>query len=232
VLLQTSLGCDSTVNLNLTVHPNKTVNLSQSICDGDSATAGGRYFYTEGIHTVVIPTSLGCDSTIILDLAVNELPLTGTLFYRSDSILVAGSTGAQYNWYLDGVFQTSTSIPGILPTAQGSWTVVVVSNEGCLSGVSEPWVITGIRNNRSDVYFNILPNPAQGQFELQISVNTPEKYILTVYNLTGQVMMLEYLFMQPGLNLKRYSVDGWSPGMYFISLAGNEQVSTKNLVIQ
>ncbi|MEZ5054247.1 MAG: hypothetical protein R2807_05700 [Chitinophagales bacterium] len=55
--MQTSLGCDATINLALTVNPIKTTNVSQTICEGESVTIGTQTFTTSGNHTVVLQTS-------------------------------------------------------------------------------------------------------------------------------------------------------------------------------
>ncbi len=63
-------GCDSVVTLNLTVAPNPTVNLVQTICGGDSYMVGPQTFNTTGMYTVVLTSAAGCDSTVNLDLTV------------------------------------------------------------------------------------------------------------------------------------------------------------------
>ena len=47
VLTASSSGCDSTVNLTLTILPTFTTDLTESICDGDS--------YTVGTSTYTVP---------------------------------------------------------------------------------------------------------------------------------------------------------------------------------
>jgi CHU_C Type IX secretion signal domain len=65
-------GCDSTVTLNLTVLPAKTVNIKKTICSGEKFTIGGKTYDQTGQYTISIKSidGLNCDSTIILDLNV------------------------------------------------------------------------------------------------------------------------------------------------------------------
>ncbi|MEZ5054246.1 MAG: hypothetical protein R2807_05695 [Chitinophagales bacterium] len=86
VVLQTSLGCDSTVNLALTVNPIKATNVSQTICEGESVTIGTQTFTTSGNHTVVLQTSLGCDSTVDSALTVNLKPTTPSITQSNDTL--------------------------------------------------------------------------------------------------------------------------------------------------
>jgi hypothetical protein len=220
------------VNLTLTVNPNKTTDISASICDGQSATAGGQFFTTPGLHTVILQTSLGCDSIINLTLTVYPLPATPVLQLRNDSLIATGSTGVQYNWYLDNVYVTSTIDPAYKPTQQGNWKVTVVSSDGCLSAASTPLIVTGTRNNKAEVLFDIIPNPSNGQFELRITSIRNEQYQLAVYDLAGQVILREIVNIQAGANIRRYSLDNAAKGMYFITLTGEEGIATKNLAVQ
>ncbi len=64
-------GCDSIVNLNLIVNPNKTSNVSRVVCQGQSVTIGNQTFSTTGNFSVTIRSAQGCDSTINLSLTVN-----------------------------------------------------------------------------------------------------------------------------------------------------------------
>ena len=71
VVLNSSAGCDSTVNLNLTVNPVKATLLRDTICEGDSIQVGNQTFYTAGTFVVSLLTSQECDSIVTLDLFVN-----------------------------------------------------------------------------------------------------------------------------------------------------------------
>lgn len=63
-------GCDSTINIQLTVHPKKITNLEQNICEGDSIVVGTQVFKTTGTYTILLKSSKDCDSTVNLNLHV------------------------------------------------------------------------------------------------------------------------------------------------------------------
>ena len=99
-VLTASNGCDSMVNLTLTILPTFTTDLTESICDGDSYTVGTSTYTTAGTYTDVLNASNGCDSTVNLTLTVRPSDLTneiiglciGQLYngiaYTSDTIIV------------------------------------------------------------------------------------------------------------------------------------------------
>jgi len=70
VPLMTTEGCDSTVVVELTVKPEITTTLDESICEGDTFTVGGMSFDTTGTYDVVLTAADGCDSTVTLNLDV------------------------------------------------------------------------------------------------------------------------------------------------------------------
>lgn len=72
VLMEGFAGCDSLVNLNLTVVPDQTTELTQTICRGDTIFVGAMPFFDSGLYTTQLLTGIGCDSTVILNLTVLE----------------------------------------------------------------------------------------------------------------------------------------------------------------
>jgi SprB repeat/CHU_C Type IX secretion signal domain len=63
-------GCDSTVTLNLTVRPEIKTVITKTICSYENVMVGGQTFTTTGTYNVLLPASVGCDSTITLNLTV------------------------------------------------------------------------------------------------------------------------------------------------------------------
>lgn len=105
ILLESSAGCDSTVNLNLTVLEPKTTRIQQSICSGQSITIGNQVFTQEGDYSIQLTSSLGCDSIVLLSLIVNALPdidavsdKTSVLPGEQVQLDVIASIPYSYNW--------------------------------------------------------------------------------------------------------------------------------------
>ena len=72
--LRTKKGCDSIVNLSLTVHPKYLISLSDSTCRGQLYNNYGYNFIadTSGLYIQNLQTINGCDSIVILNLIVNS----------------------------------------------------------------------------------------------------------------------------------------------------------------
>lgn len=117
-IFTTSSGCDSIIDLTLTVQAPVTTNLVETVCFGESFIAGTQTYNTTGTYTEVLQTSLGCDSTVNLDLTV--LPeLTGTAteeICEGQSFPFGGST-----------FSTTGSFPVVFITADGCDSTVTLN---------------------------------------------------------------------------------------------------------
>jgi len=70
-LFTSSTGCDSTVNLTLTVLATSSSSITEVVC-GSYTAPDAMVYTTTGMYTAVIPNAVGCDSTISIDLTVNN----------------------------------------------------------------------------------------------------------------------------------------------------------------
>ena len=98
--LQTSIGCDSLVNLDLTVVDAVRVALDSTICEGDSVMIGSSVYFIADNYVDTLRTTVDCDSIVTLTLNVlapivnnlNETICEGDTFAVGDSIFsVAGN---------------------------------------------------------------------------------------------------------------------------------------------
>ncbi len=87
VSLLSSEGCDSIVTVDLTVQPEITSTVQETICEGEVFTIDGNTFDTEGTYEVVLAAADGCDSTVTLNLQV-----TPTVFTTLDEEVCNGSS--------------------------------------------------------------------------------------------------------------------------------------------
>ncbi|MEQ9376099.1 MAG: T9SS type A sorting domain-containing protein [Imperialibacter sp.] len=69
-LFQSANGCDSTVVLNLSVNPASTESVTANICIGETYSFGSQILSSPGNYTQLFKTTQGCDSTVVLSLAM------------------------------------------------------------------------------------------------------------------------------------------------------------------
>ncbi len=73
--LQTTLGCDSNVTIDLTLNPAYDITFGDEICAGETyLMPDGNAISTDGPYTSILQTNAGCDSAITVQLTVYPLP--------------------------------------------------------------------------------------------------------------------------------------------------------------
>lgn len=111
----TQHGCDSIIEVNLTVLPNSITNLISTICEGETMSIGGVGYNATGIYQEILPAWNACDSIINLDLTV--LPNSTTnLLYKicdGDSVVVGNN-----KYTTTGIYQD------ILPSGNGCDSII------------------------------------------------------------------------------------------------------------
>ena len=104
-------GCDSIINLDLTVNANVESSLDTILCEGLSFEIGDSIYVQSGIYENLLVSSTGCDSTLIIDLEFVE---------NFETFLTAEiCEGTSYTIW-DTVF-----------TEAGDYTNIVQANGGC-----------------------------------------------------------------------------------------------------
>lgn len=183
-------GCDSTVQLDLTVLPTIEENTTATICAGDTYDFNGTILTdaNAGLNTAVLQSAGGCDSTVNLTLIVETIDNTVSL---AGGVLTANQTGATYQWI--DCDDNNSSIAGetsatYSPSANGNYAVEITVNNctetsACtfvdFTSLDELTVKEGI----------VFPNPVEDVFEIENieQFGTIESIVLLDAN--GRVVM-------------------------------------------
>ncbi len=159
-------GCDSLVVLDLAVSDTVVTALTPSICTGQSYEMGGVDYTLSGHYETLLIGVNGCDSLVVLDLAVIEMELyflpTDTLDCQIDAVLLKGvvenNGGAlSYDWSLAGGTSLSdTFFVRVFEPGDYVFTVTE-SSAGCTlsdtlsleQNIAQPFAYAGIIGNQS-----------------------------------------------------------------------------------
>ena len=104
--LSTSEGCDSILQLQLTVHPIRINELNINLCEGEQYMAGGANQSTSGIYTdTLISSNTNCDSIVITHLEVHPNKEVEVLlsFCEGDSMYFGGMIFYESGIYTDSL---------------------------------------------------------------------------------------------------------------------------------
>lgn len=182
-----SNGCDSIINLDLTINAPANGTDTQAACDSFLWTDGNIYTTDNNTatHTITNGAVNGCDSIVTLNLTIN---IVDTSVIQSGNSLTAVTVNATYQW-LD-CDNGNSQIAGetnqaFIASANGNYAVEITEN-GCIA-VSSCFNISGIGIQESSFTnsFLIYPNPLKDNITIDLS----RKYsgiIISVKNMLGQ----------------------------------------------
>ncbi len=116
--LPSSIGCDSIITLTLTVFPTYSIDINDTICEGETYNFFNRSLDSTGTYVDTIPTINGCDSVINLELVVNP-----TVYHEYDTTICDDVT---YSFGTEILDSTGTYVD-TLASATGCDSVVTLN---------------------------------------------------------------------------------------------------------
>lgn len=199
--LQSVAGCDSIVQLELTVNPSYSFVIDTAICDGESIMYEGVTMTTSGTYPFNLFTTLGCDSIITYELIVHPIP-SAPLISTNSPLQCPGdvlelnlntTTDAIYSWSGPNGFTSAEE--SLIFAAEiediGSYSVMVTVN-GCESPLSftELDIVNIYSFNDFDFPNVLTPNDdgANDVFDLEAYFKTCNPYEIMYFDRWGNMV--------------------------------------------
>ncbi len=188
-VLTSETGCDSTVNLTLTVAPLEETYLEATVCAGESVEFNGDILTQTGEYVIVLATEFGCDSTVTFNLTVlDPIPETEEL-----AKICAGTV-----YFFNGQALTEEGTYEVTLTSENGCDSVVVLNLGVIPVVTTELEVTICSGERvafngetlteSGTYTEILPgsNGCDSITVLTLTVNPVYETTLEIAICAGE----------------------------------------------
>ncbi len=237
-ILQTIVGCDSVVNLNLVVNPVLTSIQNTTICQGESISFFGQSLSTAGLYSNTLQTVNGCDSIVNLNLLVNPVPSipiisnNGPVECPGDLVTLSASSSvnAQFVWSGPQNFNsTNASVTFTVPLqAMGNYSVSAELN-GCSSSPANTNVsIINIYGFDDYDFPNVItPNNDGINDSLDIAnhYKTCQDFTLQIFNRWGNLVFEQTLDSEK-FSGKSNGSSELPDGVYFYKLAYDEKIKT------
>ena len=216
--------CDSAIALTLTTIRAPRMFVRDSFCQGTAYYYGADSFTTAGTYTVVLPASVGCDTTVTLRLVYKTAP-TPPVISPAGSVLVVNPAATSYQWYLNGTAIVGANAQAYTVTQSGVYTVITQSNGSC-EGISAGYTVTnvGITEVSSDM-FTLYPNPNNGLFTLETAQFLGTD--ITIYDVLGRPVY------QKQLITSKESIDmsGTTDGTYYLVMKNQQFTRYAHFVV-
>jgi len=208
---QNQIGCDSVVVLNLSLLPNVSTVLNETICTNGFVSVFNNFYNQTGTYTVTGQNINGCDSSVTLHLTVNNVTLVDTVLFDSTGsidVTLSGDTSTyQYNWS-NGV--TTQDLYQL--NASGDYTLTVTDSIGCTYSFTFQMIIANTNSLNALNAINISPNPSTGRILIEALNNENDFRQLRIFNVQGQEV-----FSKSNLNLpETLDISSFAQGVYFM----------------
>lgn len=187
-----------------------------------SYTENGQTYTSTGTYVQIIPNSVGCDSTITINLTIDTVNTNVTV---AQSVLTADATGATYQW-IDCDNITNPHLPGetnqsFTATVNGNYAVIVTENN--CTDTSDCFEIStiGIKEVKANNLFSFYPNPVKDYITIASTLGF-DNTVIKVIALTGQTIHEERVssVKEHTINLSTYA-----SGIYFIEVNQNGKLN-------
>lgn len=167
-------GCDSLVNLSLSLLPNSSGIDVVSSCTPISWIDGITYSSNNSTAFHLLPNaaSNGCDSTVTLNFTITNINSSVNL---TGSTLTAAQNGATYQWIdCNNGNQAISGATGqsFTPTVDGNYAVIITigacsSTSSCMNVIG-----TALTEQSLESFVRVYPNPNNGQFFIEVNYST------------------------------------------------------------
>ena len=213
--LQNINGCDSVIELDLTVNFAYFFSDTAEICQGETYTFLEKLLDTSGVYFDTLQTIHGCDSIFELILTVNPLPEIPTIT-KTDNLLTS-SISYSYQWYCNGVSIFAATLQNYTYTENGKYSVAVTNEFGCTS-ISKEMDVFDVGIVETDNYpsLRVYPNPTNGQLRIECRDGAcPVPTEIEIYSVVGQLLQSKIINLQSEILI---DISHLANGIYFLKI--------------
>ena len=226
-------GCDSTVNLDLTVTAQIQTALNRVICTGDSIFFDGTYLKETGQYSASYVSSAGCDSLVTLDLSVvdeivNELEIQ---ICEGESYLVNGSTYSESGVYFISLPSSAGCDSLIIFTLVVNPNYDITLNESICSG--EFVEVNGVPYNTSGSYDIALVSSTGCDSMIHLNLEVNERNFVTLsetYCQGGSVQIGNNTYSETGIYVDSFQTIDGCDSIIILNLTINPSYDTTMVI--
>jgi len=228
-------GCsDATATRTLTVNPNSSSILSDTICQGTTYLFGTLALTSSGTYNRTLPSSNGCDSLITLNLVVINKPQAPSISVSGTVDTLFAIPGNRVTWFRNGA-QIGAGSTGFIPITQNGQYYALrdtsVGSRICYSDTSNHLNLSNVGIGEQlgqSKLLRVYPVPASDIIYLE-GIEDGFSLELQVFDLSGRRVTSLNFNSTDVENRVQVNTSELPAGMYQLFLKGN-QWSTVQLI--
>lgn len=173
----------------------------------DSYILGEVTYTTSGVYTQKLPNAAGCDSTVTLDLTINNINPAVITINGFD--LSTSAAYSSYQWLMDGNAISGATNSIYTVTANGNYQVAVTDSNGCMD-TSDIYTVSNVGITDIAVIadqIHVFPNPAGNRVYIQ----SPVSVDIALMGLEGKII-------QADKDVRSIDLSGLAFGVYFLRI--------------
>jgi len=192
-------GCESIVNVNLTILAPVSFSQSINLCNGESFVINDQVYTKSGVYQNILAGANGCDSivntvlnvdTMHAQMAVSELGLSAINFPTDASFLWL-DCGNAFDLINGATDETFT------PTVEGLYSVLVSNNAGSDTSLCIAFSTIGVASFKEGFDVAIYPNPTRNIVTIEVN-NTTGNQTYRLADSMGRQVMSRFIDPQYG----------------------------------
>jgi hypothetical protein len=225
-IIPNAAGCDSVITLNLTINNASSSTDNHTTCDSYTWIDGNTYTTSNNTATHLLTNAAGCDSTVTLNLTINNVSDITTT--TSGITIISNNSTATYKWLdCNNSFAEISGETGqsYTPLSNGSYAVELTEN-GCVdTTICVSILNVGIVENSFGGDLFIYPNPTNGNFTIDLGA-IYENSQISITNILGGLIVTKVITHSQVLNLAIKD----PAGIYIISVQSGDRKAVFRLI--
>lgn len=222
-VLQNAAGCDSTVTLNLVINNSTSSTVTATACDSYTWSVNGATYTESGTYTVVLQNAAGCDSTITLELIINNFTV---IAINNGNATLTATAGVSFQWVTCPSFAPIVGATNQLFTTEqnGNYAVIATDANGCVDTSSCVSIVNvgleGFEENSIAIY----PNPTEDFIIIDFTAATAKVEIMD-----AQGKLIRTLSIESG---DQISLKNEHSAVYFVRIITDNATTIHRIVKQ
>lgn len=226
-ILSNQNGCDSIVELDLTILEGDTIVLEEESCEPYFWEETQRLYEASGVYTQTYQNTAGCDSVISLNLNINEIDLSVSISDQGIEVEPAD----EIQWLdCDNNFVQIAGATSTLFTPLNAGNYAALITEGSCSDTTlcysfEPIGLEEFLEESIQIY----PNPSKGQVFIS-GENINEIIDLKLFEINGKTVLSMSDFKNKEMDENLFTLDVVEKGFFILQVTLKEGIINKRIL--